>query len=170
MGMDIYALPLHEESQERQGYERQFNAWVVKREKTRRRGDEKAEEAAQKKVEFYFGLMHSGRLGYFRVNYNPFSLSWWIEYNIEKEAKGDWGLAIFYDAVKGKAEPVIDDDGFRDQLLATSRRWYEKALGLKDKESVISEPEYDYSGDAPKQMGTKTHRLSPKETNGYIDW
>ena len=95
MGMDIYALPLHEESQERQGYERQFNAWVVKREKARRRGDGKAQEAAQKKVEFYFGLMHSGRLGYFRVNYNPFSLSWWIEYNIEKEAKGDWGLAIF---------------------------------------------------------------------------
>ena len=65
---------------------------------------------------------------------------------------------------------MIDDDGFRDQLLATSRRWYEKALGLKDKESVIYEPEYDYSGDAAKEVGTKTHRLSAEETNGYIDW
>ena len=170
MGMDVYAQPLFKESEERKNYERKFETWVAKRDQARAAGNKEAEQAGQRMVERYYNRMYRGRMGYFRVNYNPFSLSWWLEFNVEKGAKGDWGLAIFYDAIQGKAERVIDDDEFRERLLATARRWYEKALSLKDRESLIHEPEYDHSGDKLRRTGAKTHQLNPKETNDYIDW
>lgn len=76
---------------------------------------------------------------YFRDCYNPCSLANWLTRNVDPEARGEWGLAIF-------TEPALplNSPAWRAQLLRLVTRWSRKAHRLRGKASVAG-----YPGDEP---------------------
>ena len=89
-----------------------FNQAVAHREQFPR--DSKEYEDAQKKVHRWYEEMHKPENEYFRVSYNPYSLAWWIHYNVDESAKGSWGLEPFFSA--SEKENPIRSDAFREEL------------------------------------------------------
>jgi len=166
MGMDIY-LEDPEIKAKREEREKTFDKYVALRNEAK---DKKEEARYQKKVEEWYGKMLCAETGYFRVNYNPHSLSYWLETNIDPNAKGEWGIEPFYSAVKDKKEPLITDVSFHRELLETARRWYDKACTLKGKETFLLVMDYEKSSVEKNKLVRKKVVLKPKETDGYIEW
>ncbi len=153
MGMDIYG-----ENHERltQTFQAKFDQAVAYREQFPR--DSKEYEEAQKEVHRWYEEMHKPENEYFRVSYNPYSLAWWIHYNLDESAKGSWGLEPFYSA--SEKENPIRSDAFREELVKTAKEWYEKALDLKDQPSFLVN-HLDRDANVV---------LTPEDTNSYIDY
>ncbi len=86
-----------------------------------------------------------------------------------RASRGEWGLEPFYSAIKGGRESIIKSKAFGINLLKTARRWYEKALKLKDKESFLMVPDVEKSDFKKNRFVSRKVILKPKETNGYID-
>jgi len=163
MGMDIY-LEAQEFKARREKARKRFYHWVQLRDEAK--GVLEKEEL-QKQVMKWFEIMNSGKNGFFRVSYNDYSISYWLQYNVDEKAKGDWGLELFYLAVKGKKSPVIRSERFRQELLETTRRWYRKAVKLKDKKTyLVVGMERSKNG----SLVEKKLVISGKRTNWYIRW
>ncbi len=169
MGMDIY-LENPEIKAMRKKYKRNFRKYVKLRDAAKYNKDEEEEKRYQEKVEKWYNKMYNGKMGYFRVSYNDYSISWWLMYNIDEEAKADWGIEPFYSASRDKKDHMIKDTSFHRELLDTAKRWYEKALKLKGKESFLMVTEYKKSSFEKNRLVKKKVVLKPKETDSYIKW
>jgi len=165
MGMDIY-LEGEVFKARRERAQRRFYDWVELRNEEK---DGKKQAELQEHVWKWFDILHSPKSGYFRVSYNPYSLSYWLQYNVDEKAKGDWGIEPFYSAVKGKREPIIRSEKFRLELLKTVRNWYKKALLLKDKKSYLMVPDHKRSDPGKDRWVRKKVVLPPKVTNDYVE-
>lgn len=165
MGMDIYLEHARFEDS-RKKVEQELYQWVERR---NRENDPNKKEEYQREVERYYEQIFCAKNGYFRVNYNDYSLSYWLMYNVDEKAKADWGLEPFYSAIEGKEEPIIDSDEFRANLLETAKRWYQKALTLEDKESFLVVLDTEKSDPRKDPWAYKEIILKPEETNRYIE-
>ncbi len=165
MGMIIYLE--NKKLKEKTKMARQMIPHYVRRRDAEKDEVEKAK--LRQEMEQWWVTLYSPENGYFRVNYNAYSLSYWLMYNIDSTAKGEWGLEPFYSAIKDKKEPIIKSKAFRINLLKTARRWYKKALKLKDKESFVMVVDLKKSSFKKNRFVSKKVILKPKETNGYID-
>jgi hypothetical protein len=165
MGMDIY-LESHEVIDRRMAAQKRYYHWVKLRDKEK---DRKKQAELQRQVEKWFDRIYSERNGYFRVNYNDYSISHWLQYNIDEKAKGEWGLEPFYSAVKDKEEPEIRSERFRQELLRTARKWYRKAEKLKGKESYLMVMDIEKTDLDKGRLMRNRVVLDGKETNRYIE-
>ena len=102
MGMDIY-LECKEMKELRESFQAEFQELCNLRDKAKTKW---IKDWLQEKVEEAYAKTFNGETGYYRVNYNDYSISYWIQHNIDHEAKGDWGLEPFYSAVKDLEEPI----------------------------------------------------------------
>ena len=93
-----------------------------------------------------------GNVGYFRDKYNNYSLANWLTRNIDKEARGKWGLAIFTE------RSDINTEKWRKDLLLMAKRWYKDAKKLKSKITYAGYPHHH------------KEKVSKEETSSYIDW
>jgi len=164
MGMDIY-LEAELLKAQREKAKIEFEHWVRLRDAEK---DSRKRAKRQKQVWKWFDIMNGARNGYFRVNYNDYSLSYWLQYNIDERAKGEWGLEPFYSAVKGKREPIIRSERFRRELLKTAWGWYKKAVKLKGKESYLEVLDMEKSDLKKGKWAWKRVVLKGKETDWYI--
>ena len=163
--MDIYLEDKKLKEKAKKAYQMRWH--YVKRRDAEKDEVEKAK--LQRKVDQWWAIQCSPKAGCFRVNYNSYSLSYWLAYNIDPKAKGEWGLEPFYSAIKDKKEPIIKSKAFGVNLLKTARRWYEKALKLKDKESFLMVVDLKKSSFKKNRFVSKKVILKPEETNDYID-
>ena len=108
---------------------------------------------AQKAILKWYTEIHKPENEYFRVNYSPYSLSWWLHYNVEPSSRGASRLEPFYSAAL--QEHPITSDRFRQELLDITLQWYKEALKLKD------QPGHIYK--------EKRVVLEPEQTNEYIE-
>ena len=166
MGMDIYLKDPEIEAR-RKRYRKTFRKYVALRDQTE---DKQTRERYQKKVWEWYERMFCGKMGYFRVNYNDYSISYWLEYNIDPEAKAAWGIEPFYSASRASKDGLITDKAFHKGLLETARRWYGKALKLKDKQSMLMATDYAKSHSDKGKWVKKQVTLKPKQTNSYIEY
>ena len=166
MGMDIYLEDSAVETK-RKAYRTRLKKCLALRDKAK---DRREQARHQKKADEWYEKAYSGRVGYFRVNYNDYSLSCWLMHNIDPKARGDWGIEPFYSAVSGKDEPIITDTSFHKELLETARRWYGKASKLKGKESVLVVTDYGKSDLKSDRWVRKKVVLTPERTDDYIEW
>jgi len=98
------------------------------------------------------GFTPRGNVGYFRDCYNSYSLANWLTQNIDTEARGRWGLAIFTERTD------INTKKWRKDLLQTTKRWYEDAKLLEGKTTYAGYPKHH------------KEKVSKEETSSYIDW
>jgi len=166
MGMDIY-LEDSESRALRNTARKRFDQMVMLRDKEK---DEGKKKSLQRRVLKSYDVLFSAENGYFRVNYNDYSISYWLQYNIDEEAKGAWGLEPFYSAVKGMKKPIIRSESFRQELLTTARRWYNSAVKLKGKESYLFVPDAKKSDFGKGEIIRRKVALKGKETDRYIAW
>jgi len=166
MGMDIY-LEAELLKAQREKAEIEFDHWVKLRDAEK---DKRKRAKLQKQVWKWFNAMDCAKNGYFRVNYNDYSLSYWLQYNVDERAKGDWGLEPFYSAVKDRKEPMIRSERFRQELLKTARGWYRKAVKLKGRESYLMALDWEKSDLKKGKWVRKKVVLKGAETNEYIRW
>lgn len=166
MGMDIY-LEDPKLAAKRKDYRNRLRKYVG----LRNRAKDKHQQARyQKKVDEWYEKIYCAKMGYFRVNYNDYSLSYWLMYNIDPKAKGDWGIEPFYSAVEDKEEPLITDVSFHKKLLETAQGWYDKACKLKGKASVLNVTDYKESDFEKEKWVKKKVTLKPEQTDEYIEW
>jgi len=166
MGMDIY-LEDRESKARRDRARKRFEHLVMLRDEEK---DEGRKKSLQRQVLKSYEAMCSAKNGYFRISYNDYSLSYWLQDNIDEQAKGEWGLEPFYSAVKGMKKPVIRSERFRQELLTTARRWYNKAVKLKGKESYLFALDTRKSDFSKGEFVKSKVVLKGKETNWYIEW
>jgi hypothetical protein len=166
MGMDIY-LEDRESRARRDRARKRFEHLVMLRDEEK---DESRKKSLHRQVLKSYDVICSAENGYFRVNYNDYSISYWLQYNVDKQAKGEWGLEPFYSAVKGMKKPVIRSERFRQELLTTARRWYNSAVKLKDKESYLFALDTRKSDFDKGEYVRSKVVLKGKQTNGYIVW
>jgi hypothetical protein len=166
MGMDIYLEDPTVEAK-REGCQKALHRALRLRDRAK---DDEERARYQKKADEWYEKMYSGKMGYFRVSYNDYSISYWLMCNIDPKAKGEWGIEPFYSAVKNKEEPRITDVAFHRNLLKTARRWYEKACTLKGKKSVLMVTDYEKSDFEKDKWVKKKVVLEPKRTDEYIEW
>ena len=163
MGMDIY-LENPEIKAMRKKYKRNFHKYVKLRDAAKYNKDKEEEKRYQEKVEEWYNKMFNGKMGYFRVSYNDYSISWWLMYNIDEEAKADWGIEPFYSASRDKKDHMIKDVSFHRELLDTAKKWYEKALQLKGKESFLVVTDYEKTRRNKGKLVRKKVMLKPEKT------
>lgn len=72
----------------------------------------------------------------FRDTYNSVSLANWLARNVDPEARGSWGLAIFTEPTESLNSPA-----WRRRLLGLARRWAEAARRLRGQETVAGYPD-----------------------------
>ena len=166
MGMDIY-LEDSESKALREKARTQFEQLVRQRDMEK---DESKRNSLQKQVLSSYDATYSAENGYFRVNYNDYSLSYWLQYNVDEHAKGDWGLEPFYSAVKDRKEPIIRSERFRQELLMTARKWYNISVKLKDRESYLFVLDSNKSSFDKGEFVKSKVVLKGEQTNGYIRW
>ena len=75
--MDIY-LENPKIKAMRKKYKRNFHKYVKLRDAAKYRKDKEEEKRYQEKVEEWYNKMFNGKMGYFRVSYNDYSISWWL--------------------------------------------------------------------------------------------
>jgi hypothetical protein len=165
MGMDIYLRDPEIEAR-RKRYRKTFRKYVALRDQAE---DKQTKERYQRKVWEWYERMFCGRMGYFRVNYNDYSISYWLECNIGPEAKAAWGIDPFYSASLDNEDGLITGVSFHKRLLKTAREWYQKALEFKDKESIVLPTDYQKSSLDTSKWVKKQVTLKPEQTNSYIE-
>ncbi len=102
--------------------------------------------------EFVTALPEIPEERYFRDSYNRLSLANWIARNIDPDARGAWGLAIFTQP----RHPLNSPEWRKDLLLATAR-WRDAAQELRGKATKAG------------YLGDEIVHLAPDETDTYID-
>ena len=165
MGMDIYLEDSAVETK-RKACRKRLKKCLALRDKAK---DTRERARHQRKADEWYEKAYNARVGYFRVNYNDYSLSCWLMHNIDPKAKGDWGIEPFWSAVSGKDEPIITDTSFHRELLKTARRWYGKASKLKGKESFLMVTDYNKSDLESNRWIKKKVMLPPERTDDYIE-
>ena len=98
-------------------------------------------------------LRQKALVDHFRDCYNSHSLANWLAQNIDPDARGEVGLALF-----DTNRRHFNTHQWRQSLLRTTQRWQTKAKGFRDKPSYVGYPH------------ERRIRISAEQTNHYLDW
>jgi len=159
MGMDIY-LEAKDFQEQREILRAALTSIYARADKAESEGKE-TEWEWRAVASDVFNIMYSGGMGYYRCSYNAVSIGNWLACNIQKRAKGDWGLAIFYDALKDLPEgssPIITSEAFRQKLLSTAKGWQEEAEKLRGKPTKVG------------YFGEEVSTIAVADTTWYVDY